>query len=341
MVWGSNTSISHCHILNTIGNTGLEIGYSCNNTLRNNTLKNCTLWVHCNSPSQVYHDIDTSNTINGKPIYYLIDENNYRIDETYEIGYLGLVSCTNVTVENINSQGIFIGSSSNIQIQNCTVHHAESISVFSSQQINISYCSITSSSTGISVTFFSSYISISNCTIIGGEDGISVDLYCENVSISRCIIASCQIAGVSVGGKNNTVENVSVSQSKNFGIWIGGSNIQVSTCYLLNNSIGLFVWGNNNVLNNNDIVHNTYGIFCLSGSDNYIHHNNFIYNQYNANASEPNNWYRNYWDDWIGLKSNILHFFPYHITVSYSQNFVRTFLSNFDWHPSSEPYDIP
>lgn len=340
MVWGSNTRVSNCVIRDTIGNNGFNLGYCMNNTLRNNTLLNCTLYVFFNEQSQLYHDIDTSNTINGKPIYYLIGEDNFSVDESWNVGYLGLISCNNVTVKHVNSQGIFIGDSSNIIITGCMIHHAQSLSVFSSEQINIANCSVTSSHYGVDINLYSSNIAISDCSINGGISGIGVDLYCENVQVSHCNISACHISGIGIGGKGNVVDNVSVFDSEYWGIGVSNTENQVTHCLVVNNSIGLGVEGEKNQLMYNNVIDNTHGIFCQSGSNNFIHHNNFIDNRYNANTSNPNKWFANYWDDWVGLKNPWLGFFPYHVSITYSQELVRTFLHSFDWHPADEPYEV-
>jgi hypothetical protein len=114
----------------------------------------------------------------------------------------------------------------------------------------------------------------------------------------------------------------------------------ISHCFLANNSIGIGVDGENCKFKCNEIHNNMHGMFCLYGSNNGIYHNNFIDNTFNANTSFPNRWKGNYWDDWIGLHIETLHFLPYHVTTTHSQNFVRTFLSSFDWYPAQEPYDI-
>jgi parallel beta-helix repeat protein len=62
-----------------------------------------------------YHDIDTSNTIDGKPMHYLAREEN-KILNDIPVGYLGLISCKNIEAKNLeltnNGQGVLIVNSS-------------------------------------------------------------------------------------------------------------------------------------------------------------------------------------------------------------------------------------
>jgi parallel beta-helix repeat protein len=60
--------------------------------------------IHFNS-----HNIDTSNTVNGKPVYYLKDTNNVTVSEG--AGQVILVNCKGVTVENQNISNVSFGIS--------------------------------------------------------------------------------------------------------------------------------------------------------------------------------------------------------------------------------------
>ena len=107
---------------NTIANNtyGIYVNHSPNNTFRNNQLINNTynLWVACETSVQMTYfinDIDTSNTINGKPIIYWVNEQDKTVPS--DAGYVALVNCTNITVQNLvlinNSQGILLVATSN------------------------------------------------------------------------------------------------------------------------------------------------------------------------------------------------------------------------------------
>jgi parallel beta-helix repeat protein len=107
---------------NTItGNTatnnerGINLESSSNNILRNNIMNNNNnLAVYGTQPSHFDNDIDDSNTVNDKKVYYLISQNNLIINpSTYpDLGYLALVNCQNITVTNLeitkNSHGLLL-----------------------------------------------------------------------------------------------------------------------------------------------------------------------------------------------------------------------------------------
>jgi parallel beta-helix repeat protein len=107
---------------NTIANNtyGIYLIHSPENTFRDNQLTNnvYNLWVSCETCVQMTHfinDIDTSNTINGKPIVYWVNEHDKTVPSG--AGYVALVNCTNITVQDqnltCNSQGIMLIATSN------------------------------------------------------------------------------------------------------------------------------------------------------------------------------------------------------------------------------------
>jgi len=65
-------------------------------------------------------EVDTSNTVNGKPIYYWVNQQGKTIPE--DAGYVALIGCTNITVKNLyltgNLEGILLGSTTNSIIIN-------------------------------------------------------------------------------------------------------------------------------------------------------------------------------------------------------------------------------
>ena len=105
---------------------GLEVESSGNSTLKRNTLveNKYNFGVDGSSPFDFINDIDDSNTVNGKPIHYLVNQHNITIDSStfQEMGYLGLVNSTNIRIRNLNAQdnvqGILLASTTDSTISN-------------------------------------------------------------------------------------------------------------------------------------------------------------------------------------------------------------------------------
>ncbi|RJS72262.1 hypothetical protein CW714_04800, partial [Methanophagales archaeon] len=93
---------------------------SSNNTLRDNTMLKNGINIWGDSLSDYTHEIDTTNTINEKPVYYWKDVEGGRIP--YDAGQVILANCKNIIVENLElsrtGSGIEVAFSSNITIKN-------------------------------------------------------------------------------------------------------------------------------------------------------------------------------------------------------------------------------
>ena len=107
---------------NNITGNGIGIGiyYSHGNTLRDNCMSGneYNFWVGSllwNSGSEFINDIDTSNTVNGKPVYYWINQQDKTVPS--DAGYVGLVRCSNIIVQGLNlthnGQGVLLIETNN------------------------------------------------------------------------------------------------------------------------------------------------------------------------------------------------------------------------------------
>jgi len=97
--------------------------------MRNNTLlsNQYNFGVTGTTISHFVHDIDPSNLVDGKPICYLVDNEDEVIAPSLDIGYLALVNCDNIRVNNLtlgnNEQGILFISTNNSWVENCALEN--------------------------------------------------------------------------------------------------------------------------------------------------------------------------------------------------------------------------
>jgi parallel beta-helix repeat protein len=84
---------------------GIELSYSLNCTIYKNTMNGNTynFGVWGSALSHFLHSIYVSNLVDGKPVYYLVNQKDLVINpSTYpEIGYLALINSTNIQVEGL------------------------------------------------------------------------------------------------------------------------------------------------------------------------------------------------------------------------------------------------
>lgn len=108
---------------------GLIIWFGMGNTLKRNLMVNNTYSFKIDGRclSEYINDVDHSNTINGKPIYYWINRHNETV--SLDAGAVIIINSTNITVENLtitnNVEGIKLAYTQNSQIRNVTVTNNE------------------------------------------------------------------------------------------------------------------------------------------------------------------------------------------------------------------------
>ncbi len=106
---------------------GLFLEFSGHNTLRNSSLIDNTYSFRIRSDTldNFIQDIDTTNLINGKPIYYLVDESDRTVSDA---GFVGLVNCRNVTVKDLtitnNYEGVLLAYTTNSTVENLTLSYS-------------------------------------------------------------------------------------------------------------------------------------------------------------------------------------------------------------------------
>jgi parallel beta-helix repeat protein len=277
----SNNNLSANQIYNN-SDYGIYLYYSSNNNLKNNILENNTynFDIYGGELSHYYQDIDTSNTINGKPIYYIIEQNNLIFD-VIELGYLGLVSCSNIVVKNLN----LTGNGHGLLLANT------SYSTITANQIH-------NNSYGIFLEYSSDNNNITGNQIHNNYKGI----YLESSS------------------NNNQITSNQIYNNSQYGVYTGwgihlhhSSNNSITSNQIYNNQDGgihLYSSSNNNITNNHIYNNFGYGIYTYYSSNNEIHYCN-IYNNTNYGVCNYNSeikYQANATYNWWGSISG-----PYHL----------------------------
>lgn len=111
------------------GYFGIYLDGSSGNVLRGNCMQNNTVnfGVSGPYPTDYLNDIDTSNLVNGKRIYYLQDKHNQAINPAShpDIGFLAMVNCSNMTIQGLaltqNYMGIALVNTPNTKIIGNTI----------------------------------------------------------------------------------------------------------------------------------------------------------------------------------------------------------------------------
>jgi parallel beta-helix repeat protein len=225
----------------TNNDIGINIESSSNNILRNNIMNNNNnnLAVYGTQAPHFNNDIDYSNTVNGKKVYYLINENNLIIDQSTfpDLGYLALVNCQNITVNNLeltsNLHGLLLAYTKGTTItQNEIKDNSVGVGLIASTGNFIVDNIINENSRGIQLSNSSTSNSIATNNISNNNEGIFLfsssqnTIYGNNIANNDIGIGFKTASNNILRGNffvdnNNQVYDVSVSDqtvvlSKNF-----------------------------------------------------------------------------------------------------------------------------
>jgi parallel beta-helix repeat protein len=203
MVVGDSSSVNYI-LDNTFSDQlyGISLVSSSNQVLKRNTMVNDGIYFWMSYS----HDIDTSNTVNGRPVYYFKNQVGGKVPAG--AGQVALANCQNMIVENqvlsMNGNGITLGSSSNNIIRNnsCTFDRVSSISLFFSNGNTIynNTCSY-----GASLMLYGSSNNRVEDNLISSNDWCGIDVYysANGNAISNNTISNNSHQGVYVYSSNN------------------------------------------------------------------------------------------------------------------------------------------
>ena len=153
---------------------GIYLGYSAESTLKNNTMESNR--YNFGVSVDYIHDIDDSNTVNDKPIYYWINQLNRHVPA--DAGYVAVINSVNIEVKNLdltkNGQGIiFVNSANNLlENSNVTGHGYYGIYLIDSSYNTVNNNTIANNDVGGIAVVSSTGNTVRNNTIKDNDTGI-------------------------------------------------------------------------------------------------------------------------------------------------------------------------
>jgi parallel beta-helix repeat protein len=271
--------------------SGNTYGVSAYNAVfRNNQFRNNGGAITENSYS--VNDIDTSNTVNGNPIYYWVGEHDRSVPAN--AGWVVLRNCSRITVHGLSLQGNGDGISlcytnDSTVTGNVVTKNINGIKLSGSCNNVISDNHVASNDEyGIYLDGTSKDNSvIGNKIESNGKDGVSVyALGCSQGNlIGQNEVTGNLGSGISVNGAQEykiVENNVTLNAGPGICFLYGPSHNTVSGNYIAGNGVGILLTDavENTITSNTITANNGWGME-LNGSqkNNVIHHNNFIDNK--------------------------------------------------------------
>jgi len=213
---------------------GIDLLSAPDNVFRDNSLNNgYNFAVYGSDLSHFINDIDASNTVNDKKIYYLVNKNNLVISpDTYpDAGFVAIVGCTNITVRDLelsnNGQGIVLAYTTGSTIgQNVITNNYNGILLFRSSGNLVSSNSIIDNYRGIQFSNSSNSNSITANNISGNTNGLFLFESSQNAISGNNITDNNTGIGFRASSSNRIMSNYFVN-----------NEVQVYDYYLSNSSI--------------------------------------------------------------------------------------------------------
>ncbi|MBN1802031.1 MAG: right-handed parallel beta-helix repeat-containing protein [Candidatus Lokiarchaeota archaeon] len=339
-VSGNNITVFNNTIIG--GRMGLFFSSSFNATLKENKLINSTLQFYSVGLENFRTwNIDTSNKINNKSIYYHVDEMALSSSNFTDPGQLLLINCSNSMINNLSISnaycGIYIYSCQNLEISNITATgNTIGLGLYSSKNIQISNNNLTAnedygmvSSNCETLTVFNNNLFKNGISIGGSLDFLrTIKLNTSNEVNDKPIYFYMDAKGLDNSNLTNAGQillfNCSEATISDINVSSGSIGIYMYSCF--NNTIknvitsnnsknGITLYNSNKIIMDNITANNNgwYGIFAKDTNTTTIKNSKLYHNIYNGLQ-----FYECYEND---ILYNNISFTSIGITMSYSSRF--------------------
>ncbi len=256
-----NNQVSECGY-------GILLESSQNATLEGNTLNDneVNLAVNGQNEEEYHHQIDISNTVNGKPVYYLVGQTGAVVNETTNAGVVFGISCPDLTIRDLelrhNEYGVFLLGSERAIISNVTsLENAIGFNILSSKAVLLDHCTATLNPINGFKILNSDRVLIRNSEAYNNNDpeggagtGISIQdsssFRMENVVSTHNSMFGIELDNAELAD----IENATVNSNRVAGIVVKGDTIQIIGSSIRDNEgpgIGMLDSNNVSIWNNN------------------------------------------------------------------------------------------
>jgi parallel beta-helix repeat protein len=270
--WVSNNTVTDCGY-------GIFLDNAHDATLAGNLMSDneVNFYVDGTDIGNFYHQVDTTNTINGRPIYYLVEETGAVVDGASLAGTVFGIACPNLTVIDLtfekNEYGLFLFGSDDATIRNVTAtgnHYG--FFVKGSDRVRIDRCTARENSFSGFQIQDSEGMRVTNSKAFTSRDpfaGSGFDIQdCQDIHLHHLVARSNSFAGIDLEETSDAwLLNITAESNGAAGIILGGDTLYLEGCHIRDTEgpgIGMldasnvYIW--NNYLSNNENVD-------LSGGD--------------------------------------------------------------------------
>ena len=184
-LWNSSSNNTiESNIASNNERSGIYLDGSPDNILTNNIMSNNRYNLDIvGSLSHFTQSIDTSNKVNGKPVYYWVNKQDQEIPS--DAGYVGIVNSKNIMVKNLiltnNGQGILLVYSTDSIIENIHISNNDlGIHLSGSSNNNIRFNVVSNNNVGIALEYSSNRNNIEYNNVMLSDGGLVLDNSSDN-----------------------------------------------------------------------------------------------------------------------------------------------------------------
>jgi parallel beta-helix repeat protein len=287
-------------------NSRIALGGSFNTKLFRNNLSNGYIIPYGPVEAETSYFIDTSNTVNGKPVYYYANKSNLNKNNFPDAGQVILVNCRNSIIENASLSDchyfildycydiilkknelnckIYLDNSNFCKIIENSFDNEFQVNLWQSNNTIVSKNLVNNSSSRYDImVFLSNYNIISENTLLNSEFGFFFGESPHN-EISNNYIKLNKTSNYSnnlqrraifldSNSYNNSIFKNHITGSE-VGIFSSSYNI-ISQNYIENTDIGIYLGGSYNTITHNIIIARNACISVNPYSNNNIFENNY------------------------------------------------------------------
>ncbi len=268
--------------------TGLMLGYSNGFSVAGNTVTGCDLGIYLDSVENAVlsdntmagntmnfgvegrgideyrHAIDTTNTVDGRPVYYLVDQSGAIVDGSTRAGTVYIINCTDVAVSDVvlrnNMFGLVLMGSDHSEITNVTATgNSLGFRARDCSFTRFRYCSATDNDDGYYLRYLDNVrVYASEASSNTGPVGCGIWLHgCSGADLLQVTANSNTFAGIDITRSDEVVIDDVTMDGNDAGLILNGKQITVTGCHVRDNrqvGIGVFdvedAWIWNNYFNN-------------------------------------------------------------------------------------------
>jgi len=273
--------------------------------------------------AEYIQNIDPTNTINGRPMYYLNSVSDVVISpkSAYrDAGYIGIIDSDHITIKDMsisdNLQGILLVETTNTLIQGVELSNNQYGLYMSSCSANMITDNALKNNDWYGIYMYTSNSNnvTDNTITYNGQCGMYIQSSGSNLISGNSITDSTYGIYNYISSSNKLIMNTIESTSNGYGLYL----VYSDSCIINGNTItgtryGIYLMRSGTAsLTCNTIVNNMYGIYIYYlSNDNKIFHNNIVENTYQVySIYSTNTWDNgypsggNYFSDYTGEDAN-------------------------------------